>query len=63
MSKTSFKDHILPYEGPITFDANGEAKNARAVVMQIQSGKILQVLPKQFAEKDPIFPMPAWDKR
>lgn len=63
LSKTSFKDHILPYEGPITFDANGEAQNARAVVMQVQSGKIVQVLPKAFAEKDPVFPMPAWDKR
>ncbi|MCL5950235.1 MAG: ABC transporter substrate-binding protein [Chloroflexi bacterium] len=63
LAKTNFANHILPYDGPIRFDANGEAVNARAIVMQVQNGNIVQVLPKQFAQKDPIFPMPAWDNR
>jgi branched-chain amino acid transport system substrate-binding protein len=50
LAKTSFGDHILPYKGPIEFDETGQAKNARFIVMQIQNGQILQVLPTDFAE-------------
>lgn len=56
LAKTSFKDHILPYEGPIEFDEVGQAKNARFILMQIQNGQIVQVLPSSIAEAKVIWP-------
>ncbi len=63
LAATKFDKHILPYQGPIEFDASGQAKNARSVVMQIQKGKIVQVLPSALAETKPMFPPPPWDQR
>lgn len=63
LAATSFADHILPYQGPIEFDETGQAKNARSVILQVQNGQILQVLPEALAEAKPIFPPPAWDQR
>jgi branched-chain amino acid transport system substrate-binding protein len=63
IAATSFADHILPYQGPIEFDEKGQAKNARSVILQVQEGKILQVLPAALAEAEPIFPPPAYDQR
>lgn len=63
LAATKFADHILPYQGPIEFDATGQAKNARSVIMQIQKGKIVQILPASLAEAKPIFPPPSWDQR
>ena len=63
LAATSFADHILPYQGPIEFDETGQAKNARSVILQVQDGQILQVLPAALAETEPIFPPPPWDER
>lgn len=63
LAATKFADHILPYQGPIEFDETGQAKNARSVILQVQNGKILQVLPEALAEAKPIFPPPPWDQR
>jgi branched-chain amino acid transport system substrate-binding protein len=63
LAATNYADHILPYAGPIQFDERGENPNARAIVMQILDGQILQVLPPDVAEADPVYPMPAWDAR
>lgn len=63
LAETSYEDHILPYEGPITFDETGQAANALSVLMQIQDGQIYQVAPASLAETDPIFPPPPWSER
>ena len=51
---TSYEYHILPYDGPITFEG-GETPNALPVVMQVQDGSVVQVWPPQIAEAAPRF--------
>lgn len=63
LAETSYKDHFWPYTGPIKFDETGECSTARSILMQIQNGKYLQVLPKKYAEADPIYPVPPWEER
>lgn len=63
LAATEYTDHVLPYAGPIKFDETGECATARAIVMQIQAGEILQVLPEDVAEAEPMYPMVPWDQR
>jgi len=60
LSTTDYADHILPYLGPITFDAAGETEVAKPVVMQVQDGAIYQVWPAELAEAEPILPCVSW---
>ena len=50
-----FKDHVLP-QGAIEFDEKGQNKGATLLMTQIQKGKVVTVLPSEFAEAKPIFP-------
>ncbi|MEL6526242.1 MAG: ABC transporter substrate-binding protein [Chloroflexota bacterium] len=52
--ETDYADHILPYDGPITFE-DGETPNALPVVMQVQDGEVVQVFPEDIAEAEPRF--------
>lgn len=52
--ETEYADHILPYDGPITFE-DGETPNAVPVVMQVQDGAVVQVWPAEIAEAEPRF--------
>jgi branched-chain amino acid transport system substrate-binding protein len=52
--ETEYEDHILPYDGPITFE-DGETPNALPVVMQVQDGAVVQVWPEEIAETEPRF--------
>lgn len=52
--ETEYEDHILPYDGAITFE-NGEAVNAVPIVMQVQDGEVVQVWPEEIAEAEPRF--------
>lgn len=54
LEETEYEDHILPYDGPITFEG-GETPNAVPVVMQVQDGAIVQVWPEAIAEAEPRF--------
>lgn len=54
LMETEYADHILPYDGPITFDG-GETPNAVPVVMQVQDGAVVQVWPEALAEAEPRF--------
>ncbi len=54
LEDTEYADHILPYDGPITFE-DGEAPNAVPVVMQVQDGAVVQVWPEAVAESEPEF--------
>jgi branched-chain amino acid transport system substrate-binding protein len=58
LAATNYADHILPYQGPITFDATGQVQDGRAVLMQVQDGQIVQVGPQALAEQPAIFPPP-----
>jgi branched-chain amino acid transport system substrate-binding protein len=53
LSATDYADHILPYDGPITFDETGETTVASPVLMQVQDGSIVQVWPPELAESEP----------
>jgi branched-chain amino acid transport system substrate-binding protein len=55
LAETDYEDHILPYEGSITFDETGETEVASPVVMQVQDGEVLQVWPPDLAESEPNF--------
>lgn len=52
--ETEYEDHILPYDGAITFE-DGETPNAVPVVMQVQDGAVVQVWPEDIAETEPRF--------
>jgi branched-chain amino acid transport system substrate-binding protein len=56
ISKISVSNPLLAFDGPIAFDSTGQNKNATVIIMQMQDGKIVQVFPKKFAEKDVILP-------
>lgn len=54
LEATEYEDHVLPYDGAITFE-EGEAPNAVPVVMQVQDGAVVQVWPEEIAEAEPRF--------
>jgi ABC-type branched-subunit amino acid transport system substrate-binding protein len=60
LAETSLADHILPYDGPITFDETGETTAASPVLMQVQDGSIVQVWPPELAESAPVVPCVSW---
>ncbi|NTW42070.1 MAG: ABC transporter substrate-binding protein [Cellulomonadaceae bacterium] len=51
-------DPLTVSTGPVTFDETGENTTASIVVMQIQSGAVVQVYPADLAESDPVYPAP-----
>lgn len=56
LAASSITDHILP-QGPIEFDERGENVNAQAVMIQVQKGLPVVVLPEEYAEAKLIFPL------
>jgi branched-chain amino acid transport system substrate-binding protein len=61
LAETDYADHILPYEGAISFDDAGETVVASPVVMQVQDGAVYQVWPSSLAERTPLFPCVSWN--
>ena len=61
LAKVSIDDPLLTFSGPIEFDEKGQNKNAQPTVMQVQDGKVVQVLPEEFAEAEPELATP-WSK-
>jgi branched-chain amino acid transport system substrate-binding protein len=61
IAKTSLARHIAPGEA-IVFNERGQNANATVTMQQIQNGKIRVVLPKPYADAQPIFPIPGWSK-
>ena len=55
-------DLVLPMEHLI-FDPNGDPRNYRHVVVQIQNGRLVVVHPPQRATGTAIYPMPRWEQR
>jgi branched-chain amino acid transport system substrate-binding protein len=56
LAKTNFSNHILP-QGPIVFDETGQNRNAGIALLQVQKGRAAVVLPEQYAEAKPMFPV------
>jgi branched-chain amino acid transport system substrate-binding protein len=53
---------IMPWGG-IEFDATGQNKLGKGIVVQVQDGKYVTVWPFDLASKPVTWPFPAWDKR
>jgi branched-chain amino acid transport system substrate-binding protein len=56
LAEANFSDHILP-QGPVVFDGAGQNKNASALMLQVQNREPVTVLPPEFAQAKPIFPV------
>jgi branched-chain amino acid transport system substrate-binding protein len=61
IAKTTLRQHIAPGEA-IVFNEQGQNANATVTMQQIQKGQIRVVLPKAYADADPVFPIPGWSK-
>ena len=57
LSKSTFSDHIMPY-GATQF-VNGQNMGAQPLMTQVVKGDIKVIVPRDFREIDPIFPMKA----
>lgn len=60
--KMDLGKYIMPWDG-ITMDPRGQNTSASGVLMQVQGGKYKTVYPAKSKAAEPIFPMPAWNKR
>jgi branched-chain amino acid transport system substrate-binding protein len=57
LASSTWSGHFMPY-GQTKFE-NGQNTGARAVNLQVQDNDIKVILPPEFANAKPIFPMPA----
>ncbi len=57
LASSTWSGHVMPY-GPTKF-ANGQNEGAAPVNTQVQDNDIKVILPPEFANAKPIFPMPA----
>jgi len=62
VAKTSIKEHIAA-GGPIEFDETGQNKNAIITLQQIQKREVKVVLPTEYANADPVYPIPPWNAK
>ena len=63
LAKTNYKDHIMPFPGPITFDERGENPRGQILLSQILGGRECPIWPEQFSKCKPTLPMPGWIKK
>jgi branched-chain amino acid transport system substrate-binding protein len=57
LTASQFSDHIMPY-GATQF-VNGQNTGARPLMTQVQKNDIKVIVPREFREVDPIFPLKA----
>ena len=57
LAKSTFADHFMPY-GPTKFE-NGQNMGAQPLMTQVIKGDIRVIVPREFREAEPIFPMRA----
>lgn len=62
IAATSLKEHVAP-GGPIEFDATGQNKNAMITLQQVQKREIKLVLPEEYSDAKPIYPIPPWSAK
>ena len=62
LKSTKIDSHIM-VGGPIEFDAKGQNNGIVSVGLQNFGGRAVVVLPKEAAERDPVFPVPGWNER
>ena len=57
LEQSSFADHIMPY-GPTKF-VNGQNQGAQPLMTQVIKGDIRVIVPREYREADPVFPLKA----
>ena len=57
LSKSTFSDHIMPY-GATKF-VNGQNLGAQPLMTQVYKGDIKVIIPREYREIDPRFPLKA----
>lgn len=57
LNKSTFSDHIMPY-GPTRF-VNGQNQGAQPLMTQVYKNDIKVIIPREYREIDPIFPLKA----
>jgi branched-chain amino acid transport system substrate-binding protein len=57
LTSSKFADHLMPY-GATQF-VNGQNMGARPLMTQVQKGDIKVIVPREFREVEPIFPLKA----
>ena len=57
LEKSTFSDHFMPY-GPTRF-VNGQNQGAQPLMTQVNKGDIKVIIPREYREIDPIFPLKA----
>ena len=57
LAKSTFADHIMPY-GPTKF-VDGQNMGAQPLMTQVQKGDIKVIVPREFREVEPLFPLHA----
>ena len=57
LASSTFEGHVMPY-GPTVFE-NGQNQGAAPVNTQVQDGDIKVIFPSDFADAQPVFPVPA----
>jgi branched-chain amino acid transport system substrate-binding protein len=62
LKTTNIRDRVM-IGGPITFDAKGQNQNLPSGVVQVLKGTPRVVLPPEYAEAKPVFPVPGWSER
>jgi branched-chain amino acid transport system substrate-binding protein len=62
IASTSLKEHMAA-GGAIKFDQTGQNENAMITLQQIQNQEIKVVLPEEYSDAKPMYPMPPWSKR
>jgi branched-chain amino acid transport system substrate-binding protein len=55
LESSSFSDHLMPY-GPTKF-VNGQNQGAQPMMTQVIKGDIRVIVPRDYREADPIFPL------
>ncbi|HQY28680.1 MAG TPA: ABC transporter substrate-binding protein, partial [Burkholderiaceae bacterium] len=57
LASSTFADHFMPY-GPTKF-VNGQNQGAQPLMTQVIKGDIRVIVPRDFREAEPIFPLRA----
>ncbi len=57
LEKSTFADHIMPY-GPTKF-VSGQNMGAQPLMTQVSKGDIKVIVPREYREIDPVFPLKA----
>jgi branched-chain amino acid transport system substrate-binding protein len=57
LEKSTFSDHIMPY-GTTKF-VNGQNQGAQPLMTQVHKGDIKVIVPRDYREIDPVFPLKA----